>query len=120
MALLPKPRGVGKRRYARLIRDAQSFERTWLDQAVKLGWTMQEMFGCWRSPLAARLDCDGLVHGLDGRVIQSLDADKAVIVADKSGRTTWTFQRGFDRSAAVPIWTAYASLPPIVIAAAEG
>jgi hypothetical protein len=116
LAALPKPRGVGKLRYKRLIRDAESFERMWLEKAVALGWSVEEMYGCWRNPLASRLDCDGLVHCLDGRKISLLTAESAVILVDRGN--VQTYRRGFDRSAAVPIWLAYAALPPVLTAEA--
>ncbi len=107
LASLPPFEYIPRADWDTLVADAEAFERMWLDEAIEKGWSLLEMFGCNRRPfpLARRLDLDGLVVSLNGRTIESIAADHAVI---RERRNTLRFFRTFDFRGAVPIWVAYA------------
>lgn len=111
---LPKPSWEGPLAWAELQADAAAFERCWLDDAIKLGWSIEEMFGCWRNPRAGRLDAMGLVPILSGRAVMEV-TERWASIRGLRPKDTMRYQlypftgatQRFDRSAAVPIWIAY-------------
>jgi hypothetical protein len=87
-------------RWRRLLLDADCFLTDWGNQAAALGWSTIDLFGC--SPhFARRLDRDGLVTGLEGRVVTMMTDSHAMI--DAGDRKLWRHERR-DRSGAVTWW----------------
>lgn len=109
----PQPIWLSAHAWASLIADVQAFANDWLIEALGLGWSIPEMFGCPPDPRARRVDLSGLVPLLRGRPVDSISATSAII-RNRIGAPN-TFHRHapgcgqpFDRSAAVPMWVAYA------------
>jgi hypothetical protein len=89
-------------RWRQLIDDAERFLSGWGNQAAALGWSTIDLFGC--SPgFARRLDRDGLVTGLEGRVVTMMTDSHAMI--DAGDGKLWRHERR-DRPGAVTWWTA--------------
>jgi hypothetical protein len=89
-------------RWRRLLLDADAFLTDWGNQAAALGWSTIDLFGC--SPgFARRLDRDGLVTGLEGRVVTMMTDTHAMI--DAGDGKLWRHERR-DRPGAVTWWSA--------------
>lgn len=120
MLALPMRAGYGIRRWQRLQRGFKDFDKRWLEKAHALGWTSRDLFGCYRNPKAGRLDCNGLVYGLDGLKLLELHADHAVIEAEKRLGHRYTFRRAYGPSPeALLCWHVFAALPPAIEGADE-
>jgi len=96
-----KPRnGIELRRWRRMLLDGDAFLNDWGEQAAALGWTADNLFAC--PPNAGRrLDMDGLVTGLEGRLVVLMTDSHAMI--DAGGGTLWRHERR-DRPGAVLWW----------------
>lgn len=87
--------------WALVVEDARAFLRMWGDDAVKAGWTTLEVFGVNANPAARRLDTLGLVVLLQGRTVQSLDSEMALI---GSGANMTVFRRSLVAPGGVALW----------------
>lgn len=103
---LPPPTFLRPDRWEELVFDATRFLREWGGDAQAAGWRTVDVFGCYPDPQARRLDNAGLIILLHGRRVLALNDTTATI--DAGGRDIQTFQRGFERAQAVPLWVAYA------------
>lgn len=104
---LAKPAWLPADRWEELQFDAVRFVRDWGAEALRLGWTNLELFGCNPNPRARRLDNDGLIKLLHGRRITAIDDSAATIDAGRGDLLR--FRKGKLLLTAVPIWVAFAS-----------
>jgi hypothetical protein len=96
------PDAIQPCRWWQMIDDAGRFLRVWGEQAAGFGWSDLDLFGV--SPgFARRLDRDGLLYALEGRVVLAMTADAATIDS-RGGKSTRHYRR--DRPGAVPWWQA--------------
>jgi hypothetical protein len=73
-------RGVPPNRWPQIQRDTRLLvERRWLHQALGLGWTTADLFGCDQRAPWYRLDRSGLVLLLGGHEIVELTSDVATL-----------------------------------------
>jgi hypothetical protein len=73
-------RGVSPSRWPQIQRDTRRLvERRWLHDALRLGWTTADLFGCDQRAPWYRLDRSGLVLLLAGAEIVDLDPRTAVM-----------------------------------------
>jgi hypothetical protein len=113
LASLPRPEVASQRRWEQLVADAQAFERIWLDQAVRCGWSAIDIFGCaGGNPDTGRLDRCGLVVLLQGRTVADLNEDSAAIVDPRGGqmrfyRRPYPGAQLFQRLGSRLLWDAY-------------
>jgi len=72
-----------------LIKDAHQFiDQGWAAQAVGLGWSALDLFGCHPQAPFARIAQQGLLWLLNGRRLVVLTAEFAAIEAASGGRLT--------------------------------
>jgi hypothetical protein len=84
-----KPDLVSAEDWQRAVDDGRRFIVRWGEQAEKLGWTAEDLFGLHDPPekpgqnyrRLSRYDAIGLVWLLHGRPVVTLTADRAVIGA---------------------------------------
>jgi hypothetical protein len=97
-----RPEGMQERAWRELVMDARILLQNWGPDLVELGWTTLEVFGVnpnWRH---RRLDVPGLAYLLRGRPVEAIDADTALIRANRVD--TMTFQRRLIAAGGVPVW----------------
>jgi hypothetical protein len=81
------PRGFEPHRWARVVEGASIFAEQWADQALRLGWSAEDVFGLDDIAPATRYDRKGLAWFLaDGRRVIALDAGGADIETDRGVR----------------------------------
>jgi hypothetical protein len=84
------PRDVPLRRWTRFIQDSREFiDQGWAAQAVGLGWTALDLFGCHRQAPFARIAQQGLLWLLNGRRLVALTTEFAAIETASGGRLTY-------------------------------
>ena len=86
-----KPRnGIALDRWRRMLLDGAAFLTDWGEQAASLGWTADNLFAC--PPRGGRrLDLDGLVTGLEGRLVVLMTDSHAMI--DAGDGKLWRHER---------------------------
>jgi hypothetical protein len=92
-----RPAGVDLAEWQQAVEDARTFLTTWGEQAAKLGWTSEDLFGVHQPPARpsstyrrlSRYDATGLVWLLDGRRVVALTEDTATIATPNGGRLTF-------------------------------
>lgn len=90
---------------------ALDISRTWGPQAVEMGWTSLDLFGCWRRPWFRRLDCNGLVKCVVGLLtpvrVTGIDP-KGAELSDHTGPIMRYYR--MDMPFSVNLWEGY-SMP---------
>ncbi len=88
------PRGFEPHRWASVAEGPSIFAEQWAAQALRLGWSAEDVFGLDETAPAARHDRKGVGWFMaDGRRVVALDADGADIETDRGVR-----QRYYRRS----------------------
>ncbi len=72
-----------------LQEDALRFIREWADQAHRLGWEAEDLFGVHPTKPTVRFDCMGLVPLLRGRAVLAITEDSAAIRTASGGSLTF-------------------------------
>lgn len=62
----PAPGGVRPEAWDELVGEVWDIHRNWGSQALELGWSALDLFGCNPDPSARRVDRDGLVVAIAG------------------------------------------------------
>jgi hypothetical protein len=73
------PDGFSPDRWRQLLDDGHAFLDQWGEQAVRLGWRAEDLFGVHPGAPAARYDAMGLVPLMGGRRVIAMTADTALI-----------------------------------------
>lgn len=97
-----RPDAFENRAWAVLVSDARMLLQNWGADLFALGWGTLEVFGGNRNPRARRLDIPGLLPLLRGRPVEAIDADTALIRANRNDMMT--FQRRLVAAGGVPVW----------------
>ncbi len=77
--------GIHIARWRQLTEDADLFLDRWEREAIEIGWTTLDLFGCSRVKPFARIDLAGLISLLDGRPVVEL-TETAAMVAERGAR----------------------------------
>lgn len=113
MGSYPPPSFRSKEGWATLLDDIRHVAGEYLSPALAMGWTLQDLFGCYRKPWCRRVDLNGLALFLHGQRIDAFEPNRAVI-ANRAGpacvfyRHSPASSQPFDRSGAWLVWDAYA------------
>jgi len=99
------PPAFGKAEWVLFIDDCRAFLAEWIDEAMTIGWTANELFGWPSSPYARRLDLRGLVTLLRGRRVAALNS-RAAVISNRIGPPN-VFRRDFDLSTARLAWDVF-------------
>jgi hypothetical protein len=92
--------GFSCNRWQQLIEDGRELLGDWGEQAARLGWTAEDLFGVHPTAPATRYDVVGLAPLLMGRQVSVMTVDRAII-ATRSG-SMLTYRRG--QPGAVLLW----------------
>lgn len=106
----PCPEGIRDDYWDELTQESWSVSREWGRQALDLGWTSLDLFGCnpIPFPFGRRVDRDGLVMALVGLLTPVRIVEVTVATAVLRDRhSTMTFRRK-PMLGAVHLWDAYA------------
>jgi len=79
--------GFSPDRWRQLNDDGRTFLDQWGNQAVRLGWQAEDLFGVHPIAPAARYDAMGLVPLMAGRHVLAMTADTAMIGTQNSSLT---------------------------------
>ena len=105
-----KPYYVKEALWESLLWHATDVGRHWADQALKLGWSAADLFGCNAEPWRSRIDRDGIVMTLAQWAgplsITSITAHHIALEA-LHGHAVRFYRHA--RAGAVPIWRAFSS-----------
>lgn len=108
------PPGFAMPRWEMLVDAGQRLLDRWGKQAVRLGWTTEDLFGVHPAAPAARYDVAGLVLFVhDGEVVTITEQTAAIRARDGN----YLVYRRSAQIGAVPIWSV---VPPVVRAENEG
>jgi hypothetical protein len=75
----------------------------WAAEAIRLGWTAEDVFGVHPAAPGARYDCAGLVPLIGGGEVVSIAADRATIRMPTGGELVYLRR---PRPGAVALWAA--------------
>jgi len=94
------PAAFSEARWQQLIDDGHAFLDQWGEQAARLGWTADDIFGVHPAAPAARFDAIGIVPLLAGRRVTAMSEHSAAIATSNGAPL---IHRGRAR-AAVCLW----------------
>ncbi|HEX2257939.1 MAG TPA: hypothetical protein VHG92_14810 [Afifellaceae bacterium] len=95
------PPGFPPRRWETVIDDGGRFLERWATEAIRLGWTAEDVFGMHPAAPGARMDAMGLVPLINGGEVVSLGAGRANIRMARGGILTYLRR---PRPGAVVLW----------------
>ncbi len=108
MVSMPCPDDWPQSNWDKVLIAGEAFLAQWGDNAHKLGWTDEDLFGVSVKGGYARLDCRGLVLAIADARVTALTAETAVLQClNPSGEPTGSilkYYRKPDMSQAVPAW----------------
>lgn len=110
MAQQARPDHLSERNWHCLLKDLHTVAEHWLDIALGCGWTPLHLFGC-PAPGSRRMGRAGLAVLLDGRPIESIDAER-IVITNRIGAPNVFYRQPpgcsepIDMTGAVLIWDA--------------
>jgi hypothetical protein len=108
---LPLPRAPGDvplRRWRQFVGNARRLlEDGTLDEAVRLGWTTLDLFGCDESKPFARVDQMGLIWFIQGDHLVSMSSSAAIIETVSGARLT--YRRKTEGAGQVAVWKLFSA-----------
>jgi hypothetical protein len=107
--LLTRPPGdVPRRRWRQFVGNARRLlEDGTLDEAVRLGWTTLDLFGCDESKPFARVDQMGLIWFIQGDHLVSMSSSAAIIETVSGARLT--YRRKTEGAGQVAVWKLFSA-----------
>jgi hypothetical protein len=96
------PKGYDPRRWRQLVADARALVQNWGPDFHAQGWTTLEVFGVNPDPRRRGKGSRGLLPVLQGRAVEAVDRDTALIRAGRVDRQT--YQRRLVAPGGVPVW----------------
>jgi len=90
---MPCPAAFALKQWAAIINDGGIFIDRWAEEAERLGWTAEEVFGVGRDAPDARHDLKGLLLQINGWEVIAIDAGKATVKNPKTGSTQSIYRK---------------------------
>ena len=93
LSTMATPPDIPEGRWSRIIDNAARFADRWGRQAVDLGWSVRDVFGCHPTRPWKRIDQAGLVWLIGDHEVVAITADTAVLMTPCGNRQTY-YRRG--------------------------